>query len=175
MKKEQVQASLYRKVWDAKREIGKVYKNAQSHHSRYADLNAILDTVEPVLFSFGLIIMQPIRENKVITQLIDIDSGDMVESSIELPAITNPQQLESAISYFRRYTLSSLLSISTTDDDDASLASKALPSKPAASDDMVNRFAKSLKDGTAKWTKEKFLAAYSVTDEQLKTIELRIS
>lgn len=173
MKKEQVQASLYRKVWDAKREIGKVYRNAKNPHFKhnYADLNGILDTVEPVLHDFGLILLQPIKDNKVISQLICVDSGDMIESSIDLPAITNPQQLGSAISYFRRYTLSSLLSISTTDDDDASLASKALPSKPAASDDMVNRFAKSLKDGTAKWTKEKFLAAYSVTDEQLKTIE----
>lgn len=173
MKREQVQASLYRKVWDAKREIGKVYRNAKNPHFKhnYADLNGILDTVEPVLHDFGLILLQPIKDNKVISQLICVDSGDMIESSIDLPAITNPQQLGSAISYFRRYTLSSLLSISTTDDDDASLASKALPSKPAASDDMVNRFAKSLKDGTAKWTKEKFLAAYSVTDEQLKTIE----
>ena len=174
MKREQVQASLYRKVWDDKREIGKVYRNAKNPHFKhnYADLNGILDTVEPVLHDFGLILLQPIKDNKVISQLICVDSGDMIESSIDLPAITNPQQLGSAISYFRRYTLSSLLSISTTDDDDASLASKALPSKPAASDDMVNRFAKSLKDGTAKWTKEKFLAAYSVTDEQLKTIEL---
>ena len=173
MKREQVQASLYRKVWDAKREIGKVYRNAKNPHFKhnYADLNGILDTVEPVLHDFGLILLQPIKDNKVISQLICVDSGDMIESSIDLPAITNPQQLGSAISYFRRYTLSSLLSISTTDDDDASLASKALPSKPAASDDMVNRFAKSLKDGTAKWTKEKFLAAYSVTDEQLKMIE----
>jgi len=171
MKKEQVQASLYRKVWDAKREIGKVYKNAQSHHSRYADLNAILDTVEPVLFSFGLIIMQPINNNKVTTQLIDIDSGDMVESSIELPAITNPQQMGSAISYFRRYTLSSLLSISTTDDDDAVSASKAAPAKPKATDDLVNKFAQSLADGTAKWTVEKFTANYELTEEQLKLIE----
>ena len=171
MKKEQLQASLYRKVWDAKREIGKVYKNAQSHHSRYADLNAILDTVEPVLFSFGLIIMQPIRDNKVITQLIDIDSGDMVESSIELPAINNPQQMGSAISYFRRYTLSSLLSISTTDDDDAVSASKAAPSKPKATDDLVKKFAQSLADGTAKWTVEKFTSTYELTEEQLKLIE----
>jgi len=171
MKKEQLQASLYRKVWDAKREIGKVYKNAQSHHSRYADLNAILDTVEPVLFSFGLIIMQPINNNKVTTQLIDIDSGDMVESSIELPAITNPQQMGSAISYFRRYTLSSLLSISTTDDDDAVSASKAAPAKPKATDDLVNKFAQSLADGTAKWSVEKFTANYELTEDQIKLIE----
>lgn len=171
MKKEQVQASLYRKVWDAKREIGKVYKNAQSHHSRYADLNAILDTVEPVLFSFGLIIMQPINDNKVTTQLIDIDSGDMVESSIELPAITNPQQMGSAISYFRRYTLSSLLSISTTEDDDAVSASKAAPAKPKATDELVQKFAQSLADGTAKWTIEKFKVNYELNEAQIQLIE----
>ena len=173
MKREQVQASLYRKVWDAKREIGKVYRNAKNPHFKhnYADLNGILDTVEPVLHDFGLILLQPIKDNKVISQLICVDSGDMIESSIDLPAITNPQQLGSAISYFRRYTLSSLLSISTTDDDDAVNASKAVPGKPQASNDLVNRFAQSLADGTAKWTVEKFTSTYELTEEQTKLIE----
>lgn len=171
MKKEQVQASLYRKVWDAKRQIGKVYRNAQSHHSKYADLNNILDTVEPILFDYGLILMQPIRENKVVTQLIDVDSGDLVESCIDLPNITDPQKLGSAISYFRRYTLSSLLSISTTDDDDAQSATKSMEKKPAASDDLVKRFVQSLADGTAKWNIEKFKANYELNEVQIKLIE----
>jgi hypothetical protein len=171
MKKEQVQASLYRKVWDAKRQIGKVYRNAQSHHSKYADLNNILDTVEPILFDYGLILMQPIRENKVVTQLIDVDSGDLVESCIDLPNITDPQKLGSAISYFRRYTLSSLLSISTTDDDDAQSATKEMAKKPAASDYLVNRFVQSLADGTAKWNIEKFKANYELNELQIKLIE----
>jgi hypothetical protein len=175
MKKEHVQASLYQKLWDAKKEIGKVYRSktakGEKFSYRYADLNAILDIVEPVLHDFGLILLQPIKDNKVMSQIICVDTGDMVDSCIDLPAINNPQQLGSAISYFRRYTCSALLSISTTDDDDGAMASKAIPAKPAASDDMVNRFAKSLADGTAKWTKEKFLAAYSVTEAQLKTIE----
>ena len=171
MKKEQVQASLYRKVWDAKRQIGKVYRNAQSHHSKYADLNNILDTVEPILFDMGLMLLQPIRENKVVTQVIDVESGDMIESFIDLPNITDPQKLGSAISYFRRYTLSSLLSISTTDDDDAQSATKEMAKKPAASDELVKRFVQSLADGTAKWTIEKFKVNYELNEAQIQLIE----
>jgi len=39
------------KLWHAKQEIGKVYKNANNPHFKrsYADLNAILQTVEPIL------------------------------------------------------------------------------------------------------------------------------
>jgi hypothetical protein len=115
--------------------------------------------------------MQPIRENKVVTQLIDVDSGDLVESCIDLPNITDPQKLGSAISYFRRYTLSSLLSISTTDDDDAQSATKSMEKKPAASDDLVKRFVQSLADGTAKWNIEKFKANYELNEVQIKLIE----
>jgi hypothetical protein len=173
MKKEQTQASLYHKIWEAKRQIGKVYRNAKNPHFKhnYADLNAILDTVEPILFDMGLMLLQPIRENKVVTQLIDVDSGDLVESCIDLPNITDPQKLGSAISYFRRYTLSSLLSISTTDDDDAQSATKSMEKKPAASDDLVKRFVQSLADGTAKWNIEKFKANYELNEVQIKLIE----
>ena len=172
MKRVEVKAGLWHKLWTAKNEIGKVYRNAKNPHFKhnYADLNAILDTVEPVLYSCGLLILQPIEENKVTTRIIDVESGEYIISYIELPAITNPQQMGSAISYFRRYTLSSLLSISTTDDDDAVSASKAVPGKPQASNDLVNRFAQSLADGTAKWTVEKFLDNYDLSDEQKQLI-----
>lgn len=108
-----------KKLLDAKREIGKVAKNAKNPHFKntYADVNALLEAVEPILHTNGLLLLQPIIEGKVVTQIIDVESGQVIESSLPLPAGLNPQQLGSAVTYFRRYTLQSLLSLQATDDD----------------------------------------------------------
>jgi hypothetical protein len=113
----ETQLSLHQKVHRAKLTIGKIIKNAQSHHSKYADLNAIMAEVEPVLLENGLLLLQPIHDNAVCTQIIDIDSGDMLESCMSLPQNVNPQQMGSAISYYRRYTLQACLSLQAVDDD----------------------------------------------------------
>ena len=51
------------------------------------------------------------------TRLVCVEKGMFVESGIPLPEIADPQKLGSAITYFRRYTLASLLGLKSTDDD----------------------------------------------------------
>jgi hypothetical protein len=155
------------KLWHAKKEIGKVYKNANNPHFKrsYADLNAILETVEPILLAHGLLLMQPINNGCVITRILDPESGTVIESSMSLPEATTPQQMGSAVSYYRRYSLTSLLCLQTTDDD-AELASKP-KAKPTATDELVDKFVKSLEAGTNKWTAEKFISTYALTESQI--------
>ena len=155
------------KLWHAKKEIGKVYKNANNPHFKrsYADLNAILETVEPILLAHGLLLMQPINNGCVITRILDPESGTVIESSMALPEATTPQQMGSAVSYYRRYSLTSLLCLQTTDDD-AELASKP-KAKPTATDELVDKFVKSLEAGTNKWTAEKFISTYALTESQI--------
>jgi len=127
---EEATLSFHQKLHRAKLAIGKVTKNATSHHSKYANLNAIIEAVEPILLENGLLLLQPIQGNSVCTQIIDIDSGAKVESCMELPAGMNPQQQGSAITYYRRYTLQSTLSLQAVDDD-GEAASKPAPVKSA--------------------------------------------
>lgn len=159
------------KLWHAKQEIGKVYKNANNPHFKrsYADLNAILQTVEPILLAHGLLLIQPITDGCVITRIFDPETGTCVESSMRLPEGQNPQQMGSAVSYFRRYSLTSLLCLQTTDDD-AELASKP-KSKPTATDELVDKFLASLKAGSNKWTAEKFISTYALTEDQIIKIQ----
>jgi len=157
---------MYRKLWNAKQQIGKVHKNAKSHHSKYADLNAVLDACEQILLDNGLMILQPIKEDSVVTQIIDVDSGELIESFMRLPALTNPQQMGSAISYYRRYSLVSLLTLAATDDDGAE-ASKTMiveKPKPQISADGFKNALQAIKDGT--YTADQLRAIYSFTPEQ---------
>ena len=110
---------IYAKIHAAKQEIGVVKKNAKNPHFKntYADLNALIEAVEPILLSKGLILLQPIKDGKVFTQVIDTETFEMVESSIDLSPNLTAQALGSQITYYRRYTLQSLMSLQADDDD----------------------------------------------------------
>jgi len=114
-----MEKSFWARLLEAKTEIKAVHKGAVNPHFKknYADLNAIIEEVEPILIKNGLILIQPIIEGVQYTKVVDAFGEDVIESALPLPAGVNPQQLGSAITYFRRYTLQSLLSLRTTDDD----------------------------------------------------------
>jgi len=80
-------------------------------------LNSLIEAVEPTLLKYDLILLQPVIDNKVVTQIIDIETGDKIESYLTLPIITDPQKIIASITYFRRGTLQSLLSLQAVDDD----------------------------------------------------------
>ena len=111
--------SIYKKLHEAKLEIGIVAKNAKNPHFKntYADINALISAVEPILLEKGLILLQPIKDGKQYTEIHDIETGEHVESFLDLNTTLAPQPLGSAITYFRRYTLQALLSLQADDDD----------------------------------------------------------
>lgn len=120
--------SIYTKLLAAKKQIGTVAKNAKNPHFKntYADINALIEAVEPILLENGLVLLQPIKEGAQYTEIVDAESGEKIESYLLLPNIPDPQKLGSAVTYFRRYTLQSLLGLKA-EDDDANLASKPQP------------------------------------------------
>jgi hypothetical protein len=137
----------YTKLLEAKREIGKATKNATNPHfkNKYVDINALIETVEPVLLSHGLILLQPIEDGKQYTRIIDAEDGSFIESFITLPLGLTPQALGSSVTYFRRYTLASLLCMQSQDDD-ANLAS-ATPAKLQMSEKQFNQACERMSNG----------------------------
>jgi hypothetical protein len=154
--------NLYLKLAEVKREVGKVSKNSKNPHFKntYADLNALIDAVEPILLEKGLLMLQPIQNGNVTTIIIDCENNESVESSISLPALQDPQKLGSAITYFRRYTLQSLLSLQA-EDDDANKASR----KDTLSDERFTNALQAIADGKA--TKESLINNFTLTANQL--------
>ena len=159
--------TLHQKLHRAKLAIGKVTKNAQSHHSKYADLNAILDAVEPVLLENGLILLQPIHGNSVCTQIVDIDSGAMLESCMDLPQGVNPQNMGSAITYYRRYTLQAALSLQAVDDDGEKASKEEQPKEIVKETLSDERFKNALaKIKNKEYTIEELKKNFHLTKEQ---------
>lgn len=157
--------NIYQKLHLAKQSMGKVIKNATNPHLKrnYADINSIIDTVEPILLDHGLLLIQPVKDDKVYTIVVDIENGDRFESFMQLPVITDAQKLGGAITYFRRYTLVSLLSLQAVDDDGHE-ASRAPKAKPTLTPDRFNSALQAIQDG--RYTVEDLRATYSLTKEQ---------
>jgi hypothetical protein len=102
-------------------------------NSNYAPLEAILETVEPILFSQGLVIVQSVDTEPLtlVTTLYHVASGESLSSNYPLPAGLDSQKLGSAVTYARRYAISALLSLATEPDDDGNGASDKPQAKPA--------------------------------------------
>ena len=118
--------NLYTKLNEVKKEIGAISKDSTNpfFKSKYFDINSLLKHVEPLLQKNGLLLLQPIMDGDLYTEIVDIESEERVVSYIPLPEMDDPQKLGSAITYYRRYTLQSLLGLQA-EDDDANSASQA--------------------------------------------------
>jgi len=182
MKKEEVKVEelvkvtgLYPKLHAAKQKIGKVVKNSTNPHfkNKYADINGLIETVEPVLLEQGLLLIQPISEGFVSTLIIDIDNGDQVCSTMRLPDIQDPQKIGSAVTYYRRYTLQSLLSLQAEDDDANSASATVKNTKPTITQERFDNGLSQIEEG--KLTPEAFkkaLSGFQLTDLQTKALFL---
>lgn len=111
--------SLKIKLFEVKSEIEPIAKDIQNtfFKSKYFDINKLLEHVEKELFKQRILLTQPILDNKVYSILEDLDSDEKRESYLELNPNTSPQNKGSEITYYRRYTLQSLLGLIATDDD----------------------------------------------------------
>ena len=116
-------------------ELRNVAKNAVNPHfkNRYASLDAILDAARPVLSKHGLALSQePIFDDGkagVVTRIIH-SGGECRESTLLLPLRDQSAQgVGSALTYARRYAVSSVLGIAADDDDDGQQASKPVAEK----------------------------------------------
>ena len=158
--------NLYLKLAEVKREVVKVSKNSKNPHFKntYADLNALIDAVEPILLEKGLLMLQPIEDGNVTTIIIDCESSESIQSAIALPVLNDPQKLGSAITYFRRYTLQSLLSLQAEDDD----GNKATR-KDTLSDERFTNALQAIADGKA--TKESLINNFTLTANQLAQLK----
>ena len=105
--------------------------------SKYAPLNDILTLVRPILSKNGLSVVQAPSgdgEHIIVTTTLLHSSGEWIEFDNLVLKADKPtaQGAGSAITYARRYAISSILGISSEDDDDGNNAEPKAPVKKAA-------------------------------------------
>jgi len=122
-------------IREIQEKIGKLEKDQKvafgSTRYQYFNLEQLTDKLFPILDGEGLVLYQPmtVREGRTILQTI-ISDGDKFNLKCEmvLPDGVKPQDLGSAITYYRRYSIVSLLGLQAEDDDGRAASA---PSKPS--------------------------------------------
>jgi hypothetical protein len=100
--------------------------------SRYATLNSVMDACGEALINAGIWVTQypvPVEGDSpqlgLVTKLVHAESGEWQESLLVMPLPkADPQGYGSALTYARRYGLSSMVGL-VTEDDDANLACRS--------------------------------------------------
>lgn len=116
-------------------EVHSIAKDAKNPHfkNNYASLDNIVEEIRPILQKHGISVLQipgGDGENVIMKTMLLHESGEWLESEplIMRPVKNDPQGMGSCITYARRYSLCSMLSLSTGIDDDGNAASQ--PTQP---------------------------------------------
>lgn len=112
-------------------EVHSIAKDAKNPHfkNNYASLDNIVEEIRPILQKHGLSVLQipgGDGENVIMKTMLLHESGEWLESEplVMRPVKNDPQGMGSCITYARRYSLCSMLSLSTGIDDDGNAASQ---------------------------------------------------
>lgn len=122
--------NIYKALADFQQEVPVILKDTSGYGYKYADLPAIFEVINPLLKKNGLGFYQAVdfldSQSCIKTVVFHIESGEFIESvtlipqGVALKGMNDFQVLGSAITYIKRYALSSLLGLVTDKDTDAS-------------------------------------------------------
>ena len=168
---------LFKALADFQQEVPVIHKATQGYGYTYADLPKILEVINPLLKKHGLGFTQLINGTQIATCLFHIESAESIESKIDIPqgvvlkGMNEFQVLGSAITYLRRYALSSMLGLVTDKDTDASGEQVKNEPKKATIDNA--RFQKAI-DAISKgeYTVEELTTKFSLTEAQTKILKV---
>jgi hypothetical protein len=172
---------LFKSLAEFQQEVPTIHKATQGFGYTYADLPKIFEVINPLLKKHGLGFTQLINGTELVTIVFHVETGETIESktaipqNVQLKGMNDFQVLGSAISYLRRYCISSILGIVSDKDTDAGGEQIKVEvkneSKKVAIDDK--RLAKALKAITeGEYTTDELLKTFELTPVQLKTLAI---
>jgi hypothetical protein len=91
---------------------------------KYADLADVMNAAIPVLAKHGLSIVQGFVDGRLQTEIHHSSGQWRGDDGLPLPLNLSPQELGSAITYFRRYGACAAVGIAPEEDDDGAAAQK---------------------------------------------------
>ena len=166
---------LFKALADFQQEVPVIHKATQGYGYTYADLPKTLEVINPLLKKHGLGFTQLINGTQIATCLFHIESAESIESKIDIPqgvvlkGMNEFQVLGSAITYLRRYALSSMLGLVTDKDTDASGEQvKQEPKKPTIDNARFQKAIDAISKG--EYTIEELTTKFSLTEAQTKIL-----
>tara|TARA_R110000796_G_scaffold182260_2_gene298811 strand:+ start:125 stop:727 length:603 start_codon:yes stop_codon:yes gene_type:complete len=168
---------LFKALADFQQEVPAIYEGSTGYGYKYADLKQILAVINPILKKHKLGFTQLLNNSSLETIVFHTESGENISSSVEIPqevtlkGMNAFQVLGSAITYYRRYSLSSILGLVTDSDNDASAPKAKQPVKVAPVKKAVAKVAPVKKAVVKLWiTDEIFEKCKALNEKQLEKV-----
>ena len=143
-------SNLFTAMLNVQREIKPAEKSSDNPYfkSKYADLHEVSEAIKEPALKHGILYMQfwtktnPIGCVNIETLIAHPESGEWLkfESAMHVKDALNPQVIGSAITYAKRYSLSGIFALTSTEqslDDDGNRAAGLKEAKQKVSDDTV--------------------------------------
>lgn len=107
-----------------------IYDSNNPHfRSRYASLTSVMEACRDALSANQIAVIQDAEVNDktvTVTTMLLHASGEFISSSLSMPfAQATPQAIGSSLTYAKRYSLSSLVGITSDEDDDGEAGSNS--------------------------------------------------
>lgn len=198
--------NLFKALANFQQEVPVIHKGTKGYGYSYADLPAIFEIINPLLKKHGLGFTQLVEMNTIKTIIFHYESDESLSSVTYVPfdslvyeevtkidkngnetkvqiikgfdGMNKAQAFGSMITYFRRYSLSSILGLVTDKDTDGrgedSILSPKTP-KVKATEDIVREMIKFASTGKpAKDIVKKKMDNYTFTEAQLSALNLAL-
>ena len=169
--------NLFKALADFQQEAPVIHKATQGYGYSYADLPKVFEVINPLLKKHGLGFTQLVGNGDIKTVVFHIQSGELIETvtnipqGVQLKGMNEFQVLGSAITYIRRYALSSMLGLVTDKDTDAATPKEE---KEVKKPELTAATFKKMIEAIGQGQGDKVKAAmgnYSMTEQQKTAIE----
>ena len=114
---------IYKKLLEFQKLKISIVKGSTNPHfkNNFANLNEVLSKVTKPLNDLGVVIIQtPVNNDNVAgleTGLYDTEDDTHIKGFLPFTEATNPQKIGSNLTYYRRYSLVTMLGLEDEDDD----------------------------------------------------------
>jgi hypothetical protein len=163
--------NLYKALAGFQQEVPAIHQGTKGYGYTYSDLKTIFKVINPILKKHDLGFTQLLEGTNIKTVIFHTGSGESIESITDIPqGITlkgmNTFQISgSSYTYYRRYSLSSILGLVTDVDSDATGEEKpAPPTKGALNKERFLKAIEAIKTGD--FTIEGLQEKYKLTEDQ---------
>lgn len=163
--------SLFKSIAAFQQEVPIIHKDTLNSFGKYtyADIAKVITTITPYLKKHNLGFIQPLVGDSIRTVIFHTITGEQIESitkipqGVQLKGMNEFQVYGSAVTYFRRYSLSSILGLVTDKDSDA--GGEQIEKKETLSEERFNAALIALAEG--KVSRELLLDKFSLTQSQV--------
>lgn len=169
--------NLFKALAGFQQEVPAIHEGTKGYGYTYADLKTIFKVINPIMAKHNLGFTQLVQGDAIKTIIFHTESGENIETvcaipqDVQLKGMNTYQVAGSAITYYRRYSLSAALGLVT--DIDADAKGEEVKQEPQTSglrltNERFNKALDAIKTGD--FNPEDLKSKYELTESQLKQL-----